>query len=367
MRFAKQDQAVYAVEGLDVYKRMIRSCRRFQEAIGKRGEENPFQVPPGDYGFTTDSPTDYSEALSTYPSFVSGDKYAFTVLRNVSRMIGSLGKTSGVDSFTPSMLDHDRLFDAAFRDRTLAYYSAIDASPEHLERIGNEGGDLTLFRRILLARAGYWQDYLWHDKEQLRDVLTGYQDALRSGLPPAVRFPVAGARPSGSSAGQLLSANVSSTLTNVCPPVPDAMHTDAPVLRPFDMDRDLSQHFQESSGAAAAASAATPSQVLRRSRLRTLGDAESLKDLAPSQLFPDTPAAERPVSFGYQRRPGTRDLWRPVITHPLPVVVDSTFQHDERTGIMWQRHRLVDRSNLQNDSSPSASAGSSSDSPSEDE
>ena len=145
----------------------------------------------------------------------------------------------------------------------------------------------------------------------------GYQDALRSGLPPAVRFPAAGAHSSGSSAGQSLSANVSSTLTNVCPPVPDAMHTDAPVLRPFDMDRDLSQHFQESSRAAAAASAETPSQVLRRSQMRTQGDAESLRDLAPSQLFPDTPAAARPVSLGYQRRPGTRDLYRPVVTYPL--------------------------------------------------
>ena len=101
VRFAMQDAAVYMAEGYGVYGRMSRSCRRFQEATCKRGGKNPFQLHPGEYGFTTDISADYSEMNSTYPSFVGGDKYAFTVLRSVSRMLDSFDKASGVDSFTP--------------------------------------------------------------------------------------------------------------------------------------------------------------------------------------------------------------------------------------------------------------------------
>ena len=209
------------------------------------------------------------------------------------------------------------MFDAAFRSHILAAYTAIDVFAERLESVRHGGGDLTLIRQILLARAGYWQSYLWHDKDQLRVALTDYQDALRSGQPPAVRSSAAVAQSPDSPAGRSPSTNVFATLPNVCPPASDAMQADAPALLPFDMDQDLPQHFQKASAADAAASAATPSQLLQRSQQRTQGDADSLKAMEPSQLFPDTPAAERPEHLGWRVRAGMRDLWRPVVAHPV--------------------------------------------------
>ena len=65
--------------------------------------------------------------------------------------------------------------------------------------------------------------------------------------------------------------------------------------------------------------------------------------MEPSQLFPDTPAAGRPGHLGWRVRAGMRDLWRPVVAHPVHSK-GAVFFHDERTGITWQRRRGAGRS-----------------------